>query len=158
VEEQPRIWKGITSLPKCGYPYHHVGAQLIATGRRHAAIYTNDEVGIVLNTRQTDQISCRVNLDPSLLLSPQGLEALAVEVGKQTGDLTFPVPYVPEFYQQEFRSAVSVLPLALNSFILLRIPMDTYLPPSTESGISHRSSCVIHSRSCRSHQTPVTGG
>ena len=56
------------------------GAQLIATGKRHAAIYCNDDE----------------------------LESLAVRVGKQTGDLTFPIPYCPEFFRKEFESKVFV--------------------------------------------------
>jgi probable aminopeptidase NPEPL1 len=55
------------------------GAQLIATGKNHAAIYCSDE----------------------------GLETLAVAAGKESGDLTFPVPYCPEFYRNEFRSTVA---------------------------------------------------
>lgn len=55
------------------------GAQLIATGRNHAALYCNDEE----------------------------LEALAVKIGRHTGDLTHPMPYVPEFYRGEFKSAVA---------------------------------------------------
>ena len=55
------------------------GAQLIATGKNHAAIYCNDD----------------------------GLESVAVQSGKYTGDLTFPIPYCPEFYRNEFRSTVA---------------------------------------------------
>jgi probable aminopeptidase NPEPL1 len=55
------------------------GAQLIATGKNHAAIYCNDEE----------------------------LEDIAIKAGKHTGDLTFPVPYCPEFYRNEFRSQVA---------------------------------------------------
>ncbi|TFJ86193.1 hypothetical protein NSK_002401 [Nannochloropsis salina CCMP1776] len=55
------------------------GAQGVATGLRHAALYCNNE----------------------------RLEAAAVEVGRATGDLTHPVPYAPEFFQHEFRSSVA---------------------------------------------------
>ena len=55
------------------------GAQLIATGYRHAAIVSNRE----------------------------GLEKRAVEVGRSTGDLTHPLPFAPEFYQDEFKSKVA---------------------------------------------------
>jgi probable aminopeptidase NPEPL1 len=55
------------------------GAQLIATGKNHAAIYCNDD----------------------------GLEDIAVQSGKYSGDLTFPIPYCPEFYRNEFRSTVA---------------------------------------------------
>jgi probable aminopeptidase NPEPL1 len=55
------------------------GAQLIATGRNHGAIYCNDAL----------------------------LEQIALECGRATGDLTFPVPYCPEFYRNEFRSSVA---------------------------------------------------
>jgi len=55
------------------------GAQLIATGKKHAAIYTSHE----------------------------DLEALALTAGKYTGDLTFPVPFAPELFRAEFRSAVA---------------------------------------------------
>lgn len=59
------------------------GAQLIATGKKHAALYCNDD----------------------------GLEAAAVLAGKESGDLTFPLPYCPEFYKNEFRSQVGPLVL-----------------------------------------------
>ncbi len=55
------------------------GAQLITTGRNHAAIASNSD----------------------------SLEDIAVAAGKYTGDLTFPILYCPEFYRNEFRSAVA---------------------------------------------------
>lgn len=55
------------------------GAQLIATGRLHAAAVTNDE----------------------------DLEDLLVATGKAVGDLVHPLPYAPEFYKQEFKSVVA---------------------------------------------------
>lgn len=55
------------------------GAQLISTGRNHAAIASNSDA----------------------------LEGIAVTAGKYTGDLTFPILYCPEFYRNEFRSAVA---------------------------------------------------
>ncbi|KAJ1408272.1 cytosol aminopeptidase family, catalytic domain-containing protein [Ochromonadaceae sp. CCMP2298] len=55
------------------------GAQLIATGKKHAALYCNDEA----------------------------LEQAAVEAGQYTADLVFPLPYCPEFYKGEFKSAVA---------------------------------------------------
>lgn len=55
------------------------GAQGVATGVHHAALYCNDDE----------------------------LEGLAVRVGKETGDLTLPGPYVPEFLFPEFKSAVA---------------------------------------------------
>lgn len=55
------------------------GAQLTATGKKIAAIVTNDEL----------------------------LEARTVEVGRQTGDLVHPLPWAPEFYAGEFRSKVA---------------------------------------------------
>jgi len=55
------------------------GAQLVATGHRHAAIVSNRA----------------------------GLEALAVEVGRACGDLTHPLPFAPELYQAEFASKVA---------------------------------------------------
>jgi probable aminopeptidase NPEPL1 len=55
------------------------GAQGIATGKKHAALYCNDE----------------------------WLEELAVRVGRESGDLTHPLPYCPEFFKLEFSSAVA---------------------------------------------------
>ena len=52
------------------------GAQMIATGQRHAGIMAN-----------TDE-----------------LEAAAVQAGKRSGDLVHPLPYCPEFYRAEFKS------------------------------------------------------
>ena len=55
------------------------GAQGIATGKRHAAIYCSDEE----------------------------LEHDLVDVGKISGDLTHPLPYCPEFFRKEFASKVA---------------------------------------------------
>ncbi len=55
------------------------GAQLVATGLRHAAVVSNRE----------------------------GLETLAVGVGRSSGDLTWPLPFAPEFFQDEFKSKVA---------------------------------------------------
>jgi probable aminopeptidase NPEPL1 len=55
------------------------GAQLVATGRRHAAV--------VANTLAVEQA--------------------AVAAGLASGDLVHPLPYVPEFYRGEFASKVA---------------------------------------------------
>ncbi len=55
------------------------GAQLISTGVRHAAVVSNRD----------------------------GLEAAALSAGRQSGDLTSPLPFAPEFFQQEFASKVA---------------------------------------------------
>ena len=55
------------------------GAQLVATGTRHAAVVSNRE----------------------------GLERLALSVGRASGDLTWPLPFAPEFFQDEFKSKVA---------------------------------------------------
>jgi probable aminopeptidase NPEPL1 len=55
------------------------GAQSIATGIRHAAVVSNRE----------------------------GLEELAIRAGRESGDLTFPLPFAPELFQDEFRSKVA---------------------------------------------------
>jgi len=55
------------------------GAQLIATGRNHAALYCNDD----------------------------DLESLVLTAGKTSGDLTHNLPYCPEFYRKEFASKVA---------------------------------------------------
>lgn len=55
------------------------GAQLIATGRNHAAIVSNDA----------------------------DLEATVVAAGQASGDLVHPLPFAPEFYKGEFSSTVA---------------------------------------------------
>lgn len=55
------------------------GAQLVATGQRHAAIVCNDE----------------------------DLEMKTVKAGRLTGDLVHPLPYCPEFFKKEFKSPVA---------------------------------------------------
>jgi probable aminopeptidase NPEPL1 len=55
------------------------GAQLVATGRRHAGIVSNRE----------------------------GLERRAIAAGRATGDLVHPLPFAPEFFQREFKSDVA---------------------------------------------------
>ena len=53
------------------------GAQLVCTGRRHSALFSNDEA----------------------------LEEQAMRSGKSTGDLCFPMLYCPEFHREMFSSA-----------------------------------------------------
>lgn len=55
------------------------GAQLMATGRRHAGVMCNDEK----------------------------LEAAVVKAGKESGDLVHPLPYCPEFFRGEFKSKIA---------------------------------------------------
>ena len=55
------------------------GAQLVATGVNHAAVVSNRET----------------------------FEQMAIRVGREVGDLTAPLPFVPEIYQDEFRSKVA---------------------------------------------------
>jgi probable aminopeptidase NPEPL1 len=55
------------------------GAQLVSTGKRHAAVVSNRE----------------------------GLEALAVRAGRASGDLVHPLLFAPEFYQSEFKSELA---------------------------------------------------
>ena len=55
------------------------GAQLLATGKRHAAVVSNRE----------------------------GLEQVAVKAGLASGDEVAPLPFAPEIYQAEFSSAVA---------------------------------------------------
>ena len=55
------------------------GAQMVSTGHRHAGIVCNDEA----------------------------IENIAIKVGKETGDLVHPLPYCPEFFRGEFKSAVA---------------------------------------------------
>lgn len=55
------------------------GAQLVATGERHAAVMSNRD----------------------------GLERAAVESGKQTGDVVCPLIFAPEIFQAEFESRVA---------------------------------------------------
>jgi probable aminopeptidase NPEPL1 len=55
------------------------GAQLIATGKRHAGVVSNSD----------------------------DWEAAAVAAGKASGDTVFPLPFAPEFYRKEFRSKVA---------------------------------------------------
>lgn len=81
-----------------------VGAQGIATGKRHAAIYCNHEVTVVvvmmvLMVVVLMMVVVLLMVVMLLLLlmvvvvvvpTYQGLESLAVEAGKSSGDLVFP--------------------------------------------------------------------
>ena len=55
------------------------GAQLVATGQLHAGVYANNEA----------------------------IETLTVAAGRAAGELTHPLPYAPEFYKGEFKSALA---------------------------------------------------
>lgn len=76
---------GLTWLAKNTSPDYLVdlatltGAQAIATGKRHAALYCTDEA----------------------------LETSAVAAGKHSGDLVHPLPFAPELFRAEFRSPIA---------------------------------------------------
>jgi probable aminopeptidase NPEPL1 len=55
------------------------GAQAVATGKRHAALYCTDEE----------------------------LEQRAIRAGRHCGELVHPLPYAPELFRHEYRSAVA---------------------------------------------------
>jgi probable aminopeptidase NPEPL1 len=55
------------------------GAQMTATGRRHAAIICNDA----------------------------DLERRTLEAGRLSGDLAHPLPHCPEFFRKEFKSKIA---------------------------------------------------
>ncbi|KAH8098727.1 manganese ion binding protein [Aureococcus anophagefferens] len=55
------------------------GAQMVSTGQRHAAVFSDDEA----------------------------LEARAVAAGKRSGDLCHPLPFAPEICRAEFKSKVA---------------------------------------------------
>jgi probable aminopeptidase NPEPL1 len=55
------------------------GAQLVATGKRHAAIVSNDAE----------------------------LEAACIVAGRTSGELVHPLPYCPEMFRAEFKSEVA---------------------------------------------------
>ena len=55
------------------------GAQMVATGHLHAAVISNDA----------------------------DLERVAVDAGRHSGDLTWPLPFAPEFYKHEFASPIA---------------------------------------------------
>ena len=55
------------------------GAQLVATGKRHAGVVSNLEE----------------------------VEVAAVRAGKASGDTVHPLPYAPELYRKEFKSQVA---------------------------------------------------
>ena len=69
------------------------GAQMIATGKRHAGVVAN-----------TDEV-----------------EAAAVAAGKRSGDLAAPLPYAPEFYRNEFKSKVADMKNSQNSVSISKI-------------------------------------
>lgn len=62
------------------------GAQVVATGQRHAAVVSNRA----------------------------GVEAAAVAAGRASGDLTHPLPFAPEFYQANFQSQVADMRNSVN--------------------------------------------
>ena len=55
------------------------GAQLVATGRLHAGLVSDDE----------------------------DLESILIQAGRQTGELVHPLPFAPEFHRREFGSTVA---------------------------------------------------
>ena len=70
ADEQPDLIVDMATL---------TGAQLVATGKRHAGVVANSE----------------------------RVERLAVAAGRLSGDTCHPLPFMPEVYMQEFKSEVA---------------------------------------------------
>ena len=77
------------------------GAQLIATGKIHAAILANTEE----------------------------LERKAVEAGLASGDLCYPLLYAPELLKSEFSSKVA--DMKLGWILIIMVPISLLLPLSS---------------------------
>jgi probable aminopeptidase NPEPL1 len=83
------------------------GRLILADGLSHAALDLGAEILIDAATLTGAQLIATGNLHAAVVTNDQKLQDILHEAGKHTGDLTWPLPFVPEFYKAEFASPVA---------------------------------------------------
>ncbi|OQS00324.1 metalloprotease family M17 [Thraustotheca clavata] len=83
------------------------GRLVLGDGVAYAVKHLNPEVVLDMATLTGAQGIATGNRVAAIVTNSAELEAIAVRAGKASGDLCHPMPYVPEFFRQEFKSAVA---------------------------------------------------
>ncbi len=83
------------------------GRLVLADGVSYAARKLKADVILDAATLTGAQLVATGKLHAGLMCSDGELEQTLVQAGKDSGDLVHPLPFAPEFYRQEFQSAVA---------------------------------------------------
>jgi probable aminopeptidase NPEPL1 len=83
------------------------GRLVVADGVSYAARDLKADVIIDIATLTGAALICTGNAVSCTVSNRDSLEKLSVECGRATGDLTFPLLWMPEFHKQEFASKVA---------------------------------------------------
>jgi probable aminopeptidase NPEPL1 len=83
------------------------GRLVVADGVSYAARDMKADVIVDIATLTGAALICTGNAVSCTVSNRESLEKLAVECGRATGDLTFPLLWMPEFHKQEFASKVA---------------------------------------------------
>ena len=83
------------------------GRLVLADGVSYAARDLAADVIVDIATLTGAALICTGNAVSCTVSNRESLEKLAVECGRTTGDLTFPLLWMPEFHKQEFASKVA---------------------------------------------------
>jgi probable aminopeptidase NPEPL1 len=83
------------------------GRLVVADGVSYAARDLKADVIIDIATLTGAALICTGNAVSCTVSNRDSLERLSVECGRATGDLTFPILWMPEFHKQEFASKVA---------------------------------------------------
>lgn len=83
------------------------GRLVLADGVAYAAKHLNPDVIIDLATLTGAQLVSTGRLHAAILCNDDALEARALEAGRATGDLVHPLPWAPELFRKEFKSTVA---------------------------------------------------
>ena len=83
------------------------GRLVLADGVSYAARDLKADVIVDIATLTGAALICTGNAVSCTVSNRESLEKLAVECGRATGDLTFPLLWMPEFHKQEFASKVA---------------------------------------------------
>ena len=83
------------------------GRLILADGLSHAALDLGADIVIDAATLTGAQLIATGNLHAAVVSNDEHLQETLLEAGRFTGDLTWPLPFVPEFYKAEFQSPVA---------------------------------------------------
>jgi len=83
------------------------GRVVLADGVAHAVAHLNPHIIIDMATLTGAQGVSTGNRIASLYCNDEGLEVLATQAGRSSGDLCHAMPFCPEFFRSEFKSAVA---------------------------------------------------
>ena len=91
------------------------GRLILADGLSHAALDLGADILIDAATLTGAQLIATGNLHAAIISNDRAVQQALLDAGTFTGDLTWPLPFVPEFYKSDFASPVADMRNSVNN-------------------------------------------